>query len=680
MSLILPIVSFLLFLAAGGRKGMEWREAVLAASVLLGTCVAAITEGLSLVKRVTPGSVAICWLAICIFGLLYLKSGTYTPRPTPRETEPGQLGPNRPTKVLLAFAGVIVFFVAITALVSAPNMWDAMEYHLPRVLMWMSNHSVRFFPTPNYCQLIFGPWAEYAMMHTYLLWGTDRFVNLVNFFSFIGCLIGVSLIAKKLGAGRRGQILAVIVCATIPEGVLEASGPKNTFAVSFWIVATVAFLLIWNDDPSWVNTIFVGLSAGLALLTKGDAYIYLPFMVLACWWMGSPASRILFLKRSAVFLVLIFAINGPQFFRSYQLTGSPLGLPFPDAGPALHWMVDKISVRGAIANTIRNVSLHLVTPIPVVNGVTERSVRMLIRGVGADPDDPQTTWPGDTFHLNNFSTGEKHAGNPAHFALLLLSISAILLWRRRRGLRAEVMPYAFGLVASFLLFCTLLRWQIWGSRHHLPVFVLGAALAGLVLERCFSPKVATIVGAALLAYALPLTLVNRTRSLVPWSRVDDVYHPRAVLYFGDQHERDAPANIAAAQAINHRACSNVAIDSYVGIPASQIAASPRSYYVYPLLEMIGAGRTRRVWYTGVQNLSSRFASQENHPAPCAVACFDCANHREKWEQYRDVGGQASVFDYIVVFSSAEQVLKSHAGMGLAQSDAAADVPSRDPAR
>jgi hypothetical protein len=51
-----------------------------------------------------------------------------------------------------------------------------------------------------------------------------RFVNMVEFFSFIGSLVGVSLIAKCLGAGLRGQIFAVIVCATIPEGVLEASG------------------------------------------------------------------------------------------------------------------------------------------------------------------------------------------------------------------------------------------------------------------------------------------------------------------------------------------------------------------------------------------------------------------------------------------------------------------------
>ncbi len=201
---------------------------------------------------------------------------------------PDKDGPN---KTLLVAACLIVVLVAITALVSAPNVWDAMEYHLPRATMWMSNHSVHFYPTPDYAQLIFGPWAEFAMMQTELLSGSDRFVNLVEFLSFLFSAIGVSLIAKMLGAGPRGQALAAIICITIPEGILEASGPMNTYVVSFWIMTTVLFLMLWNEDPSWLNTICVGLAAGLAIFTKGTAYVILPFLVLACWWMGSPGAR-----------------------------------------------------------------------------------------------------------------------------------------------------------------------------------------------------------------------------------------------------------------------------------------------------------------------------------------------------------------------------------------------------
>jgi hypothetical protein len=144
-----------------------------------------------------------------------------------------------------------------------------MEYHLPRTILWMSNHNVRFFAKPDYCQLIFGPWAEYAMMHVNLLWGSDRFVNFVEVFAMLGSVVGVSRIAKHLGASYRGQALAAIFAATIPEGILEASGPMNTWVVSFWIVAMVLFLLRWNEQPRWGNAV----SAGIAALTKGTAYV-----------------------------------------------------------------------------------------------------------------------------------------------------------------------------------------------------------------------------------------------------------------------------------------------------------------------------------------------------------------------------------------------------------------------
>src|SRR5207245_6681932 len=128
--------------------------------------------------------------------------------------------------------------VAPSALVAPPSTWYAMEYHLVRVVIWISQHIARFFTTPDYAQLILGPWAEYAMTQAYLLWGTDRFVNFVEVLSMFGSAIGVSVIAKILGAGPRGQVLAAVICATIPSGVLEASGPMNTYVVSFWITTT----------------------------------------------------------------------------------------------------------------------------------------------------------------------------------------------------------------------------------------------------------------------------------------------------------------------------------------------------------------------------------------------------------------------------------------------------------
>ena len=660
MFLVLPVTAFLLFCRILRKESVDWRRTILGAAVFCGTSVAVITEALSAGQLLTRAAVAISWLAICAGEILFLKFRTSRTSQIEHSSETSAGGLDAATKWLLAGAGLITLLIGITAVVAPPSMWDAMDYHLPRMVMWMSNHSVRFYPTPDYVQLIWGPWAEYAMMHTYLLWGSDRFVNMVQFFSMTGCLIGVSLIAKSLGASPRGQALAAVVCVTIPEGVLEASGPMNTYVLAFWMTATVAFLLSWNEDPSWLNLVCAGLSAGLAIFTKGTAYAYLPFLVLACWWMGSTSARIKYLKRAVPLLLLVVAINGPQYVRCYELTGSPLGVPLPDGGTRVHQTVDRINLRGALANVLRNASLQLGTPSRRINSRIEQAFRWSIRAIGADPDDPEMIWlKGGPFRVNHSSLSEISASNPLHFFLLMIAIG-LAFWKRRVGTGRKELWYALGLIGAFFLFSALVQWQLWSSRHELPLFVLGAALTGLILER-FPRWVGTATGVLLLAFALPFALTNHHRSLVRWSRGDDVYQPRSILYFTDTHEALAPTFIAVAEAVNKLDCANIAFDSYV--TPSDWGHDARSFFVYPLMAMTHAdGLKRSVWYSGVNNLTSRYSEQEKHPAPCAVICLDCANVPAKWDEYRSVGGRASRFDYVVVFSAEGQTLNEGPGI------------------
>jgi hypothetical protein len=162
------------------------------------------------------------------------------------------------------------------------------------------------------------------------------------------------------------------------------------------------------------------------------------------------------------------------------------------------------------------------------------------------------------------------------------------------------------------------------------------------------------VGSVLVLCGIFFALTNRSRSLIPWHRVDDVYQPRALLYFSNEHEPVAPAHIAAADFVNHLGCRNVGIDSYFSDP--EIKDSPDSFFIYPVLALIHAdGRTRKTWYTGVHNLSSRYKTQQPHPTPCAVICLECADIPAKWNEYSVVGGRASVFGKIVVFAPSGQL-------------------------
>jgi hypothetical protein len=663
MLLILPLATFLVFYLILREKGVDWRRSYLASAIFWGTSVVVITETLSVPRLITRNCVAAFWLTICVLGALYLLRSRMPTEPravSQDSNEPSATSLDSATRALLVATGALVLLVLIVAVMAAPSTWDAMEYHLPRVVLWMSNHSVRFYPTPDYAQLVYAPWAEYAMMHVDLLWGSDRFVNLVDLFSLIGTAIAVSLCAKKLGAGNRAQALAGIISAAIPEGVLEASGPMNTYVVAFWITTTVAFLLSWDDDPNWFNTLCVALAAGLAILTKGTTYIYLPFLVLAGWCMGSRYTRILFLKRSAAFLAPILALNAPQFIRCWRFMGSPLGMPLPFKYPRLEVSIVDISVRETLANILRNVSLHLSTPFSALNARTETLLRLAMHAIGVNPDNPNAIVFGEQFSVNKFSINEIHSGDPAHLVCLVLAIVLILWHWRSPGLRRALL-YACGIFAAFVFFCAMLRWNQWASRYHLALFALGSALIALVLEKYFSPRVATAVTALFVAYALVFAATNRTRSLIRWHLVEDVYQPRPVLYFNDSHKYMADANIQAANAVNHLDCAHVGIDSYTDLPDYAIGHSPESLYVYPMLALIHAdGRNRSVSYVGVNNLTSRFADASNQPRPCAVICLQCANVPSKMKQYGDRFQHSSIFDYIVVFDLPVSNLNSSA--------------------
>ena len=64
------------------------------------------------------------------------------------------------------------------------------------------------------------------------------------------------------------------------------------------------------------------------------------------------------------------------------------------------------------------------------------------------------------------------------------------------------------------------------------------------------------------------------------------------------------------------------------------------------------GRTRKVWYSGVHNLTKRYAESQPQPAPCAIVCLDCAKAPAKWEEYRSFPNHR-IFENAVVFTEAD---------------------------
>jgi hypothetical protein len=262
MWLLLPLLA-LGALAYWMQDSSCWRAAFVRALVVLGAATVVITEILSAVNAVSKVPVSLAWTAVLLGAIAVSRRRKIL---LPKLRGPGLINAG-----LIAATLGIGSLLLVTALVSAPNSTDAMAYHLPRIIYWMQAGNVGFFPTSYLNQIMLQPMAEYLMLHTYLLSGGDAFVNLVQWLGCIGSITSASLLAQTLGAGLRGQAIAALFCATLPNGILQASGAKNDYVLALWLVATAWLAVEWVQNNRKRDLLLLALALGLALFTKGTA-------------------------------------------------------------------------------------------------------------------------------------------------------------------------------------------------------------------------------------------------------------------------------------------------------------------------------------------------------------------------------------------------------------------------
>jgi len=436
-----------------------------------------------------------------------------------------------------------------------------MTYHLSRVAHWAQNGTLAHYPTHIFFQDYRAPWAETAILQSYVLAGSDRFAALVQWFSMIGSVITVSLIARGLGASPRGQILAALVCATIPMGVLQGSSTQNDYATAFWLTTLAYFGLRAMDNrgaPALV--VGAGLSLGLAILTKATAYLYaVPLLLwVGCW--GVVRLRCKVYKPLFVVGLLVAALNLGHWWRNSASVGFPLGPISKRALPSAQKMTDytrhineDFSVANTISNLLRNVSLHLTSPSKDVNVGVEGLVRWVHRVCRLDPDNAKTTL--GRYHVPRLKFHEDTTGMPAHlllFGVCLAALGASSSLRRE----SRLLLYSGVIVVGFVLFCTFLKWNAYHARLQLPLFVLGSPLVAVVLQRIRNRRPVVIVAVVLVGMSVPCVFVNRSRST--FGSLNIFTTSRSYMYFRN-HKDMYPPETAAADFVADRAIHNVGL-------------------------------------------------------------------------------------------------------------------------
>ena len=582
-----------------GHRSMVGHGFFLGAAAF-GVALTLITEGLSLWHHLTPTWLAVSWVLAGGIGVWAFRGR----RPGDRaaRARPIPRGATWAVGAILAVTGVI-------AMLAPPNNWDSMTYHMPRVAHWSQNGSVAHYPTHILRQLWLGPWAEFAIMHLYLLAGGDRLANLVQWLAFAGCAVGVAVVTGELGGGRQARGLAAVACATLPMAIAQASSTQNDLVASFWLLSLGYWVLRFRAAPGVSTAALVGSSAGLAALTKLPAsFLAIPWLV-AFVVIALPLGRRRALGSVLVVVLSVVTLNVGHVSRTLPLLGDASAVPArvagsPDQLPPI-WAVyvnTTVDPRAVVSNVLRNAALHLAGPSERMNGWVEYAIVGVHRLMTLDPNDPRTTLGGPfpRFRVGPAIVHEDFVGNPLHFLAAFAAV--VIIWRRREAFPALVGSWAGLSVASALAFAVALKWQPWNSRLHLPLFVLAFPLIGIAFEG--RRRLAATWAAVFCLVALPSLGVTWPRTLVG---------PGSVLTLSREaqrfrnHPKLQPVYAAAADVVRDLRCARVGLvldwDGF-------------EYPFWPLLrERIGEA----VWleHVLVQNASARLVGPAPG-APCAL--------------------------------------------------------------
>ena len=192
--------------------------------------------------------------------------------------------------------------------------------------------------------------------------GDDYLANLVQWFSLLGSIIGITKIVSHLGMDRKKQFAAALFFVTVPMGILQASSTQTDLVEAFCIVCLAERLLAWRKSSTLHESIALSLALSLYILTKETAYsIAFPF-VLYVAIMCFKHFRKRFIG-GCLAAILYLTINFPHYTRNFISYRNPLGM--------LTGTVSNFTIKSFVITIFSNVNSNLAFPLNIVNGANK---------------------------------------------------------------------------------------------------------------------------------------------------------------------------------------------------------------------------------------------------------------------------------------------------------------------
>jgi 4-amino-4-deoxy-L-arabinose transferase-like glycosyltransferase len=514
-------------------------QSVFTATLFFSVLIVALTELLSYFKCLNLTFVAGSWSVFClvlIFLLLKNKAETIA-----------TLNFNRKKiiafykslifkeKVFLSFVAVSILLLFIQGLLYPPNNWDSLTYHMSRIMYWLGNESVAHYPTNILRDLYQPPFTEYFILHINLLNGNDYLSNSVQLFFLTQILVLFYSLLTVFNTPRLLKITALLLIITIPSLELQATNTKNDIVCAFFIMSALYFSIKSVKLDSFSNYLFLGISIGLALLTKGTAYLFLP-PILLCF--GIAIIYKVWTKKELkplgfcfIIPLLILTLNASHYLRNYSVNHSLLSVDDIESKGLSN---DEMNSKFLFSNLLKNAGLHLGFPI---NRPSDYLIRTIHTKMNISIDDKRLNYYGSPYEgAREGTTHEDYVPNTIAFILSILSFIVIINgFRTNKNKKSLLLVFIIG--TQIILFAGYLKWQPWHTRLHIPIFILSviAIVYAVQISNWYKKVVLGIIPFLMLSF-LFYFLFNNTRPIIKAGLTKDVRltDSRFKKYFSNQ--------------------------------------------------------------------------------------------------------------------------------------------------
>lgn len=496
------------------------KQLILETVLILSCLIVLITETLSAFHLLNYYSIIITWfliLLIVIFNLFKYKSKTIESFHKIKTSILNyyQASTSLLAKFLIFFIFLGLLFILFQGIIYPPNNWDSLTYHMTRIMYWLGNESVMHFPSNVLRNLYQPPFAEYFIMNVNVVNGNDYLSNSIQLLFLTISIIASWSVLDFFNVNTLKKIIVAFLIITIPAVEMQASTAKNDIVCGFFVLCSLFYCIKSYFDCKMRDFIFLALTIGLGMFTKGTFYIY--FLPILLVYIIFIIKKMIIEKKykivyfAPLVFIIVLLINVGHFSRNYAINGNVLTI---DEIESAGYSNKNLKLTMIASNLMKNIGLHIDAPFQknydLWIRIFHKNNNININNLDSNYNNNPYSGP------KELETHEDGIPNGIHFYIIcfvffVFSIFCVFSFKK---VKKEFL-LVFIICMQTFIFITYLKWQPWHTRLHIPIFMLSMVTITAILNKLNFIKIIYILILPIIIYKFTFNLLyNNLRPII----------------------------------------------------------------------------------------------------------------------------------------------------------------------